>query len=344
MEKVLEMKMHDLSGKKVLVFGGAGFVGSQLVRNLLTHGSKVIVYDNFIHGTEENLEEIKTDIEIVVGDVLEPWQLSQVFKDHKPEYVFDLVAETYVPTAYSAMRRTLTTNIEGTLNILSTAHQFDVKRLLYVSTTELYGNARTEKISEDHQIDPFNTYAVTKMVADRLCFTMHKEHGIPLVIARFFNSYGPRETEPYVIPDIISQFAKQSWVELGNVEARRDFTYVEESAEALIQLIESDIPDGEAVNVGSGITYSVKELASRIAGIMGKPADIRVDPKRFRKYDIDVFSADITKLKKYTGWEPKIDIDSGLRMTIDWYKMHGEKWSWEKWAKGKVEGGDGRRR
>lgn len=339
----MTMKKHDLSGKKVIVFGGAGFVGSQLVRNLLQHGSKVIVYDNFIHGTKENLEDVKSDIDAIVGDALDPWKLSQAFRDYKPDFAFDLIAETYVPTSYSAVRRTLLTNIEGTMNILMASHQFGVERLLYVSTTELYGNARTERISEDHQLDPFNTYAVTKTAADRLCFTMHKEHGIPIVMARFFNSYGPRETEPYVIPDIISQFAKREWVELGNVNAKRDFTYVEESAEALFMLMESDVPDGEAVNVGSGITYSVKEIAEKVAKAMGRPSDIRVDPKRFRAYDIDIFSADNTKLKKYTGWEPKINIDDGLKKTIQWYMAHGKRWSWENWFEENTEGGDGRR-
>ena len=335
--------MTDVKGKTVLVFGGAGFVGSQLVRNLLKRGSKVVVFDNFIHGTKENLEEVKSDIDVIVGDVLDPWKLSQAFRDHKPDFAFDLIAETYVPTTYSAIKRTLSTNIEGTMNILMASKQFGIERLLYVSTTELYGNARTEWISEDHQLDPFNTYAVTKTAADRLCFTMHKEHGIPVVMARFFNSYGPRETEPYVIPDIISQFAKREWVELGNLDAKRDFTYVEESAEALIVLLESDVPDGEAVNVGSGVTHSVKEVAEKVAKILGRTPDIRTDPKRFRAHDVDVFSADNTKLRKYTGWEPKIGIEEGLMKTVQWYMTHGKRWSWEDWPESTIEGGDGRK-
>ncbi len=326
--------MLNLSDKSVLVLGGAGFVGSQLVRNLLKRKAKVVVFDSFIHGHRENLEGL--DISVEVGDVMDSWRLSSVFRQHKPEFAFDLVAETYVPTTYSEVKRTLNTNIEGTMNILMASHQFGLKRLLYVSTTELYGNAMTERIAEDHQLNPYNTYAVTKMAADRLCFTMHKEYGIPLVMARFFNSYGPRETEPYVIPDIISQFARRDFVELGNLDAKRDFTYVEESAEALIMLLESDIPDGEAVNVGSGSVYSVREIAQKVAAIMGKPADIRVDPKRFRRYDIPVFSADNSKLKKWTGWSPKISIEEGLKLTVDWYLEHGSKWSWETWPEGKT--------
>jgi nucleoside-diphosphate-sugar epimerase len=336
-------RKYDLRGRKVIVFGGAGFVGSQLVRNLLKHGSEVIVYDNFLHGHKDNLEEIKNEIEIVTGDVLDPWRLSWALKEFRPEFGFTSVSETYIPTTYNALQRTLDINIQGTVNILMTAKLFNLQRIVYLGTTEVYGNARTAKVDENHQLDPFNSYASTKLAADRLCFTLHKEHGIPVVIARFYNAYGPRESEPYVIPDIISQVIKKDHVELGNINARRDFTYVEDQAEALIMLMESSVPDGEAVNLGSGITYSVKELAEKVAKIVGKPADIRVDPRRFRRYDVDVFCADNSKLKKYTGWEPKVGIEEGLRLTVDWYMSHGKKWSWEDWIEGAVEGGDARR-
>jgi nucleoside-diphosphate-sugar epimerase len=214
---------------------------------------------------------------------------------------------------------------------------------MYVSSTEVYGAARTETVSEDHPLDPWNTYAVTKVCADRLCFTLHKEHGIPVVIARIFNSYGPRETEPYVIPDIIMQFAKRDYVELGNINARRDFTYVTDLCEALGAVMESQIPDGEAVNVGSGVAYSVEEIARTVAHLMNKPADIRTDSRRLRKYDIDLFCCDNRKLLKLTSWQPKFNIDTGLKATIEWYISHGRRWLWESWIEGTIVGGDGRR-
>jgi nucleoside-diphosphate-sugar epimerase len=335
--------LNDLRGKKALVFGGAGFVGSQLVRNLLDKKATVAVYDNFLHGHRENLDEIKDDIQIVVGDVLDEWRLCTIFREYKPEYVFNLVGDTYVPTAYDVPKRMLHVNAEGNLNVLMACKQFGVNRVLYVSSTEVYGNARTDKIREDHPLDPWNTYAATKLCADRLCFTLRKEHDIPVIIARIFNCYGPRETEPYVIPDIISQFAKRDYVELGNVKAKRDFTYVKDLCDGLTAVMESEIPNGEAVNVGSGFTISVEEIASRIASIMNKPADIRVDPKRLRRYDIDLFCCDNGKLKQNTDWEPRIDIDSGLKMTVEWYMTHNKRWLWENWIDGAIVGGDSRR-
>jgi len=337
------LRKHDLGKKRVLVFGGAGFVGSQLVRNLLQMESVVTVYDNFLHGHRENLEEIGDQIHTVVGDVLDEWRLSWAFREFKPDFVFNLVGDTYVPTAYDVPKRMLQVNAEGNLNVLMACNHFGVERVLYVSSTEVYGNARSDRISEEHPLDPWNTYAATKVCADRLCFTLHKEHGIPVIISRIFNCYGPRETEPYVIPDIISQFAKRDYVELGNIKARRDFTYVSDLCEALVAVLQSDIPNGDTVNVGTGVTYSVEEIARKIACIMNKPADIRTDPRRLRKHDIDLFCCDNSKLKKYCSWEPKIKIDEGLRMTIDWYMSHGRRWLWESWIEGSVVGGDRRR-
>lgn len=335
--------MHNMQGKRVLVCGGAGFVGSQLVRNLLRFGCQVSVYDNFLHGHMSNLEEIHDDIRVINGDVLDEWRLSWAFRDLRPEFVFNLVGDTYVPTAYDVPKRMLQVNAEGNLNVLMACHQFGVERVLYVSSTEVYGNARTEKISEDHPLDPWNTYAATKLAADRLCFTLNKEHGIPVVITRIFNCYGPRETEPYVVPDIISQFAKRDFVELGNIKAERDLTYVEDLCDGLIAVMESGVPNGEAVNVGSGVSFSVEEIARRVARIMKKPEDIRVDKRRLRRYDIDLFRCDNRKLVEYTSWKPRVDIETGLRRTVDWYLSHGKKWTWEDWIVDTTLGGDPRR-
>jgi len=329
---------RKLSGCRVLVTGGAGFVGSQLVRELIDLKCSVAVYDNFLHGTRENLAEIKEQVsQIFIGDVLDEWTLMKAFHAFQPEYVFDFVGDTYVPTAYDVPKRFFRINVEGTLNILMACKMSMVKRVLYVSSTEVYGEAQQPLMDEDHKLNPMNTYAVSKTAADRLCFTLHKEHSIPVVIARIFNSYGPRETEPYIIPEIITQLDKRDDVELGNVKAKRDFTYVSDTCKGLIAAICSDIPNGDAVNVGSGFVASVEELVHKIAGIMGKTKyRIRVDERRFRPFDIDLFICNNTKLRKTTGWQPTIDLDKGLKLTVDWFKSHGSRWSWENWTEGTI--------
>lgn len=327
--------MRELYGKRVLVAGGAGFVGSQLVRELIDVGADVAVYDNFLHGRRVNLEEVKNEIQIVVGDVLDEWKLSKTFQSFRPSYVFNLVGDTYVPTAYDVPKRFFRINVEGAINVLMASKMFDIERVLYVSSTEVYGEARFVPMGEDHPLDPANTYAVSKLAADRVCYTFHKEHDIPVIIARIYNSYGPRETEPYVIAEIITQLSKDNIVHLGNIEAKRDFTYVADTARGLLETICSDIPDGEAVNIGSNKIFSIKELVGMIAELLGHDQhEIRIDARRLRKFDVNVFQCNFSKLNQATGWCPGVGMRQGLQLTIDWFNEHGRRWSWEDWTEG----------
>jgi nucleoside-diphosphate-sugar epimerase len=213
------------------------------------------------------------------------------------------------------------------------ARHFDVERLLYVSTTEIYGEAQTVPMDESHPVAPYNTYAVSKLAADRLCYTFNKEHGVPVIIARIFNSYGPRETEPYVVPEIITQLAKGPVVRLGNIKARRDLTYVADTSRGLMAALCSDIPNGEAVNVGSGKACTVEELVHALGETMGVGAvQIEIDPRRMRHHDIQLFICDASKLRSATGWEPKVSLAEGLKKTVDWFNSHGQRWCWEDWA------------
>jgi nucleoside-diphosphate-sugar epimerase len=326
-----------LAGERVLVCGGAGFVGSQLVRELLGVGATVCVYDSFFHGRRENLGDIWDDIELVVGDILDEWKLSQAFKDFKPDWVFNMVGDTYVPSAYDVPKRFFRTNVEGNINVLMACRMFDVKRILYVSSTEVYGEAVFVPMTEDHPLNPVNTYAVSKLAADRVCHTFFLEHNVPVIIARIYNAYGPRETLPYVIPEIITQLDKSNVIQLGNIKARRDFTYVQDTVRGLISTLASDIPNGEVVNVGSNVTYSVEELVAIAAEIMNRPDyRIEIDPKRMRRYDIQEFRCDYTKLNQATGWAPEVDIHDGMRRTVDWFNDHGRRWSWEEWSSGTI--------
>jgi nucleoside-diphosphate-sugar epimerase len=326
----------------VLVTGGAGFVGSALVRELEREGAIVVVYDNFSHGTRENVEGLSEQTEVVIGDVLDEWKLVNAFTRFRPEYVFHLVSDTYVPSAYDVPKRFFRVNVEGTINVLMAAKLSSVRRVLHASTTEVYGEAKSASMDETHPLAPLNTYAVSKLASDRLCFTFLHEHGIPVVIARIFNCYGPRATQPYVIPEIITQLhrsaaAGEPRVSLGNVEARRDFTYVDDTARGLMATIRANIPDGEAVNVGSNVSHGVGELVKAIAARMGiDPPRIDVDPRRLRRLDIESFRCDHRKLTNATGWAPSVSLDDGLERTIAWFRAHGGRWSWESWVDGTV--------
>lgn len=171
---------------------------------MLALGAEVLVYDSFLHGTRENVEEITKDMRHVVGDVLDEWKLVRTFKGFRLNLVFDLVGDTYVPTAYDIPKRFFGINVKGTINVLMACKMFDVQGVLYISSTEVYGEVQVIPMKEDHPLNPFNSFAVSKLAADRMCFTFNREHSIPVILARIYNCHGLRETEPYVISEIIT--------------------------------------------------------------------------------------------------------------------------------------------
>ena len=322
--------MNKLAQRTVMVAGGAGFVGSAVIRELLKLGAKVVCFDNYLHGLAKNVEGIEGPLTLVYGNALDTWKLIDTINRHHVEYVIDCIGDTYVISAYEMPQRFFDVNLQANFNVLMAAKVCNVKRVVYISSTEVYGQHDLEKFNEDTPLNPLNTYAVSKLAADRLCFTLHVEHKIPVVTARIFNCYGPRETHPYIIPEIISQLAQGSTLSLGNLKAERDFTYVHDTARALIAVLQSDIPNGETVNVGSDTSYSVEWLAYKIAELMDRPAiEIKLDPKRFRRLDLDRLRCDNAKLKHYTGWTPLVSIEEGLKKTINWFRENNNHWPWE---------------
>lgn len=314
----------------LMVAGGAGFVGSAITRELISQGERVVCFDNYIHGVPENVQGLGEMLTLVQGDALDSWKLIDTINKYQVGYIIDCIGDTFVPSSYEMPQRFFDINLQANFNILMAAKVCGVKRVLYVSSTEVYGQHASAKFSEQTPLCPLNTYAVSKLAADRLCFTFHVEHKIPVVIARIFNCYGPRETHPYIIPEIISQLHKGPLLALGNIKARRDLTYVHDTAQALIAVLHSDIPNGEAVNVGSDTIYSVEWLVHQIAELMGvKGVEIRQDQRRFRHLDLDRLQCDNSKLKMYTGWSPRVCINEGLSETINWFKNNGCHWSWE---------------
>jgi dTDP-glucose 4,6-dehydratase len=331
------MSKHKLKSENVLVTGGAGFIGSTLTRELLKRGANVIVYDNFIYGDKSNLTEIEDQIQIVNGDVLS-WNLFDTIKKYDVKYAFHLAAEPYIPHCYDNPEKFFDVNVKGTMNLLTACKTLEVNRIVHFSTSEVYGTAQHIPMDEKHPTLPLSTYAVSKLAADRMCFVFHHEHHIPVVILRPFNCYGPRETQPYVIPEIISQLSRGNTLKLGNIKAKRDFTYVEDTARGVVDLMLSDVPNGEVINIGSNKAFAIEELVYLIGKIVGREdVEIIIEESRLRSLDVDVLQCDYSKTKKFMDWEPRIDIEEGLRRTVDWYMNNGRRWPWEKMVIGTME-------
>jgi len=312
-----------------MVTGGAGFIGSTLVRELLGEGAQVVVFDNFYSGSEKNLTEVLGRIKIIRGDIRDP-HLDEILKSEGIEYVFNLAAEPFIPRCYERPARFFEINANGTLNVLMACKKAGVERIVHYSSSEVYGGAKTEKMNESHPTLPLSTYAVSKLASDRLCYTLHHEQGIPVVILRQFNVYGPRETHPYIIPELITQLNKGNSLKLGNINASRDLTFVTDAAQAVISLIQTREAEGEAINVGFGKDYTVEELANIIGKLMGHDSvEIETEPDRLRPLDVERLCCDYSKMKKMTGWEPKVRLEDGLKQTIDDFHNNNYQWLWE---------------
>ncbi|HJN58278.1 MAG TPA: GDP-mannose 4,6-dehydratase [Nitrososphaerales archaeon] len=318
-----------ISSKNILVTGGAGFIGSSLVRELLKEKANVIVYDNFLSGDKSNLTEVSTSIKIIEGDIIDPLFVD-VLQENEIDLVFNLAAEPYIPHCYERPQNFLETNALGTLNVLMACKKADVQRIIQYSTSEVYGTAKYVPIDENHLTNPLSTYAVTKLAADRLCYTLHHEHGIPVIILRQFNTYGPRETQPYVIAEIISQLSKGNHLKLGNIKARRDLTYVDDAAKGSILLMKSVNTEGEVFNLGSGIDHSIEEIAHILGKIMGYDSiNITIDKDRLRPLDVQRLQCNYFKAFKSVGYGPTVSLKDGLKLTVDWFNLNSKKWVWE---------------
>lgn len=308
-----------LKNKHVLVTGGAGFIGSEVVRQLSHLGAKIIVFDNYSSGRREYLDGI-SNVTQIRGNITNKKQVDNVVKD--VDHIINLAALPFIPDSFFYPNQFFKVNTEGTINLIIAS--FKLKRLrsfVQISSSEIYGSAKYVPMSEDHPTLPQSTYAASKLAADRVTFTLHKEHNFPAVIIRPFNSYGPRITQPYIIPEIINQILnRKTTVSLGNVESARDFTFVSDTARGIISAMLTEDAIGETINIGSNLSFKIKHLVKIISKIMGKNIAIKKDKERYRPYDVQNLVCDNRKAKKLLGWQPDVPIEEGLARTIQWMR------------------------
>lgn len=311
--------MNSLASVRTLVTGGAGFIGSEVVKQLCETGATVTVLDNFTSGKKEYLAGL--DVRIVRGNICIQKVTSDALKDQ--EIVLHLAALPFIPDCYTNPEVFFQVNTMGTVNMMWGAIQSkSIEKFVHISSSEVYGSAKYVPMDENHPTLPHSTYAASKLAADRAVFTLHKEHDFPAVIIRPFNSYGPHITQPYIIPEIVTQLFNRDQLILGNVNASRDFTYVSDTARAIILAAVKQKAIGETINIGSGGDIKIGDLAVLIADLIGKKVSIVQDQSRFRPYDVERLFCNDSKARELLGWKPQVSLVDGLRTTIEWIKAN----------------------
>lgn len=301
---------------KILITGGAGFIGSAVIKHLFEK-HEIFVIDNLSFGTRSFISQIDED-HFYEADIRDRQLMFDLLNQIQPEIVIHLAAIHFIPYCNEHPFMSSDINITGTINILDATKKCgSVKKVLFASTAAVYP-IYDEAVSEGHATGPLDVYGLSKLTGERLCNEFNLSSQIPVVVCRFFNAFGPNETNPHLIPEIQDQVnAGKRTIQLGNLDPKRDFIHTYDMARAIDLLLEAEISGLETFNLGRGIEYSVREIVESFERQLGEKITIDIDPARVRKTDRMHLLADVSKLKSHTGWEPEWSIDDGVKTLIN---------------------------
>jgi dTDP-glucose 4,6-dehydratase len=317
----------DWTGRRVLITGAGGFIGSHLTESLVQRGAKVRAFVRYnSRGNLGNLmyaapSALRT-IEIVYGDLRDPEAVRRATAGI--DTVFHLGALIAIPYSYLNPRTVLETNVVGTLNVLEAARAESVRRVIHTSSSEVYGTARYTPMDEAHPIHAQSPYAASKIGADATVEAFYRSFELPVVTVRPFNTYGPRQSARAVIPSIITQALKGDSIKLGSRTPKRDFTFVDDTVSGFVQAAESSDLAGEEVNLGSGKAVSIGDLVQAVLAQMERQIRIVPDRQRIRPERSEVMElvASSAKAARRIDWHPQIGLAEGLALTIAWIREH----------------------
>lgn len=308
--------------KNVLVTGADGFIGSHLTELLLSQGYNVraLSYYNSFNDWGWLNDVRHPNLEIVCGDVRDPNFCRHICRGM--DTVMHLAALIAIPYSYVAPDSYVDTNIKGTLNMLQAARDCGVERIVVTSTSEVYGTAQYVPIDEKHPRQPQSPYSATKIGADAIAMSFYNAFNLPVVIARPFNTYGPRQSARAIIPTIITQIAAgQREIKVGDLTPTRDFNFVSDTAAGFIALATTPGIEGRDINIATGTEVSMKETLELIADIMGGGVTYVTDPERLRPGKSEVFRlcGDNSVITELTDWRPRVELREGLRRCVEWF-------------------------
>jgi dTDP-glucose 4,6-dehydratase len=319
------------SQTKVLVTGASGFIGSHLVELLVNQGYKVRALTRYTSDDHRgNLNwlptEVMANVELYRADLRDAEAISDAMRDI--DTVFHLGAIISIPYSYQHPEETLGVNVNGTFNVLQAMRLHGTRRGVIVSTSEVYGSARYVPIDEAHPLQAQSPYSATKISAESLATSFHRSFNTPIMVVRPFNTYGPRQSARAIIPAIISQALAKPVVTLGALHPTRDLTYAADTARGLMLAgCATDEALGSVVNLGTGSSISIGDLAKKIITLIGREIEVQGnDDERMRPNASEVLRLESNNqlAAKLIGWRPEISLDDGLRRTIDWIAAHPE--------------------
>jgi UDP-glucose 4-epimerase len=304
---------------KTLITGGAGFIGSAIVPALKKEGFDICVLDNLSFGNLDFIDIPSEDF--FLADIRDAKKTDEIIRQINPELVIHLAAIHFIPYCNEHPFEAADINIRGTMNILYSCKMLkNLKKLIFPSTAAVYP-IFDQAVTEEHTLQPLDIYGLSKLAGEHLCKKFFLETNVDTIVCRFFNAFGPNETNPHLIPEIESQL-KQGLrkIKLGNLSPKRDFIHTHDMASAVISLLTINNCGFDTFNLGRGIEYSVVEIVEAFEKQMNEKITIEVDPNRVRKVEREHLLADVSKLKKKTGWEPKWTINDGIKNLVDSWK------------------------
>ena len=313
--------------KKILVTGAGGFLGSHLTEKLVKLGYKVIAFDRYNSNNDffwlnKLRDQNKKNCNFILGDIRD---YDSVYNSMKScQVVMHLAALIGIPYSYRSPLAYIKTNLEGTYNVLEASKNLKIQNIIITSTSEVYGSAQYLPMDEKHPINSQSPYAASKASADQLALSYHRSFDLPVKIIRPFNIYGPRQSERAIIPTIIKQALQNGSknLDLGNLTPTRDFSYVDDTVNAFVEVMKNKKIFGQVLNVGSNQKISIYSLSKEIMKLTNKKKLIKINSKRKRPKlsEVENLQCNNKKIKKITNWKPKTNLKDGLKKTLEWIK------------------------
>ena len=308
--------------KRVLITGAGGFIGSHLTERLIELGASVGAFVRYNSRADWGLlpKEILAQVDIIPGDFRDLDAVRAAVEG--VDYVFHLGALIAIPYSYVHPAEVVESNVLGTMNILLAARDADVERVIHTSTSEVYGTAIRVPMDENHPLQGQSPYSASKIGADKIAESFYRSYDLPVITVRPFNTYGPRQSTRAVIPTIITQALTKKSIKLGNLDAKRDLTYVDDTVSGFIAAAQRQGVEGQTFNLGTGVEVRIGDLAAEIIAIIDRDVKIEVDISRLRpeKSVVQRLLSDNSLAKQYLGWEPTTSLTTGLQETINWIR------------------------